>query len=100
MNRCVVHDVGVVCHLHENLKTYRSFGDPVGQFLKEIVRVPSLQRGVIQVFVPGIRYDSVMPWRLTPSLSIKRIAVTPKYDSLAKLEGTGLGRWTNASAFG
>jgi hypothetical protein len=31
---------------------------------------------------------------------MKCIAVTPKYDSLAKLDGAGLGVWTNASAFG
>src|SRR6516164_9256742 len=31
---------------------------------------------------------------------MKRSAVTPKYDSLAKLDGLGFGVWTNASAFG
>src|SRR6185437_2453232 len=35
-----------------------------------------------------------------PSLLVKRIAVTPKYCSLAKLDGLGLGVCTNASALG
>ena len=61
VNRRVVHDIVVVCHLHQNLKAYRASRDPFCELVKKIVCALGLGSRVIQVFDPRVRCDAVPP---------------------------------------
>src|SRR4026209_1196165 len=61
VNRRVLHDIVVVCHLHQNLKAYRASRNSFCELVKEIVCTSDLGSRVIQVFDPRVRLDAVPP---------------------------------------
>jgi hypothetical protein len=66
---CVVHDVVVVCHLHQNLKSHRATRDSLFELVKKVVCIFAFGRRLIQMFGARVRPDPV------PSLAAHTIFV-------------------------
>src|SRR5262249_30324287 len=59
VNRAVIHDILVICHLHQDLETDRLPGDPFCELVVEVVGTLAFCCSLIQILIAGVGCDPV-----------------------------------------